>query len=74
MARPVFTLMAEEPEGRPYQFYNEAVKVAAHAVVTFERFQAKGLRNIRIYRETEEISLPQLLKAVADETTGHRSG
>jgi hypothetical protein len=70
---PVFTVMAEAAEGQPFHLYNEAVKVAAHAVTTFERFQARGLRNIRIYEETEEISLPQLLKAVADETTAHRS-
>ena len=71
---PVFTVMAEAAEGEPFQFYNEAVKVAAHAVATFERFHAKGLRNIKIYRKTEEISLPQLLQAQAEESTGHRSG
>jgi len=70
---PVFTVIADEQEGATFKLHNEAVKVAAHAVTTFERFHARGYLNIRIYRETEEISLPQLLEAAADESGGHRS-
>jgi len=62
---PVFTVMAENPEGEADKLHNEAVRVAADAVATVERFRAKGYRNIRVYRETEEIDETELRNAAA---------
>jgi hypothetical protein len=62
---PVFTVMAENSEGEAYRLHNEAVRAAADAVATVERFRVRGYRNIRIYRETEEIDEPELHSAVA---------
>ena len=64
---PVYTVMAEESTEASFRLHNEAVKVAAHALATLERFQSKGFRNIRVYQETREIDLMQLLNAVAAE-------
>jgi hypothetical protein len=64
---PVFTVMAENPEGVAFKLHNEAVRVAADAIATVERFQQKGFRNIRIYRETDEINENDLRAAAATE-------
>jgi hypothetical protein len=67
---PVFTVMAENAEGEAVKLHNEAVRVAADAVATVERFRLKGFRNIRIYRETEEINEGELRATVVSERAG----
>ena len=67
---PVFTVMAENAEGDTVKLHNEAVRVAAHAVATVERFRLKGFRNIRIYRETQEINEAELRADVLSEGAG----
>ena len=49
---PVFTVMAENADGDPPKLHNEAVRLAAHALMTVERFRNKGFhRIIRARRE-----------------------
>jgi hypothetical protein len=68
---PVFTVMAENAEGEAPKLHNEAVRVAADAVATVDRFRLKGYRNIRVYRETEEINEVELrAAATADRANG----
>jgi hypothetical protein len=64
---PVFTVMAENPEGEAAKLHNEAVRAAADAVATIERFRDRGYRNIRIYRETQEIDETELRAAATGE-------
>ena len=64
---PVFTVMAENPENEAVKLHNEAVRVAADAIATIERFRQKGFRNIRIYRETQEINEGELRAAAISE-------
>ena len=61
---PVFTVMAENADGDEVKLHNEAVRAAADAVATVERFRTRGYRNIRVYRETQEIDEAEL-RAVA---------
>jgi len=63
----VFTVMAEENDGQSFKLHNEAVKDAGQALVTVERFRTKGFQSIRVYRETDEINLDDLRRAVAAE-------
>ena len=63
----VFTVMAENADGDPPKLHNEAVRLAAHALTTVERFRKNGFQHIRIYRETEEIDESELRTAVAAE-------
>src|ERR1700687_2873122 len=56
----VFTVMAEETDGTSVKLHNEAVRLAAYAVATVDRFRQRKYANIRIYRETEEISEGEL--------------
>jgi hypothetical protein len=68
---PVFTVMAENPEGETVKLHNEAVRVAADAIATVERFRLKGFRNIRVYRETQEINESELRTAASvDQANG----
>jgi hypothetical protein len=69
---PVFTVMAENAEGDAAKLHNEAVRAAADAVATMERFRIRGYRNIRIYRETQEIDEAELRDAVAFERGASR--
>ena len=64
---PVFTVMAENADGEAFKLHNEAVRVAADAIATIERFRQKGFRNIRIYRETQEINEGELRAAAMSE-------
>ena len=64
---PVFTVMADNADGEPFKLHNEAVRVAADAIATIERFRQKGFRNIRIYRETQEINEVELREAATTE-------
>lgn len=70
---PVYTVMAESPPGEPVKLHNEAVREADHALTTIERFQSKQFRNIRVYRETQEISMVDLLSDIATEKARRRS-
>jgi len=56
----VYTIMAENAEGSPFKLHNESVREAAQGIATVERFKLNGLRNIRIYKETQEIDLATL--------------
>ena len=59
--------MAENPDGEAFKLHNEAVRVAADAIATIERFRQKGFRNIRVYRETHEINENELRAAATTE-------
>jgi len=64
---PVFTVMADNAEGEPEQLHRQASSDAAKALSAVELFRSKNLRDIRVFRETEEITLMELLSAVAAE-------
>jgi len=64
---PVFTVMAENPEGEAVKLHNEAVRVAADAIATIDRFRLRGYRNIRVYRETQEINESELREVASTE-------
>jgi hypothetical protein len=68
---PVFTVMAENADGDAPKLHNEAVRLAAHALTTVERFRKHGLQRIRIYRETQEIDESELRAAATEETGSH---
>jgi hypothetical protein len=65
--------MADAPEGEPAKLHNEAVREAGHARTTIERFQSRRYRNIRVYRETQEISFGELLADIDAEAAKRRT-
>jgi hypothetical protein len=64
---PVLTVMAENTSGHDEKLHKEAVRVVRARSDDLSAVSVERLRNIKIYKETEEIELRQLIAEVAAE-------